>query len=39
VTNDRFFIVIDATDPAFDEVKTREFLNTLNPIAVESYED
>lgn len=39
VTNDRFFIVIDATDPAFDEIKTREFLNTLNPIAVESYED
>ena len=39
VTNDRFFIVIDATDPAFDEVKTREFLAALNPIAVESYED
>jgi hypothetical protein len=38
-TSDRFFISIDATDPEFDEVKTRDFLLSLNPTAVESYED
>jgi hypothetical protein len=39
VTNDRFFISIDATDPRFDETKTRELLASLNPTALESYED
>jgi hypothetical protein len=39
VTNDRFFIVIDATDPKFDEAETRTFLQSLNPVVVESYED
>ena len=39
VTDDRFFIVIDATDPKFDEAETRTFLQSLNPLAVESYED
>lgn len=29
VTDDRFFIVIEATDPKFDEVKTRELLHEL----------
>ena len=39
VTDDRFFIVIDATDPAFDAQRTRAFLESLHPVAVESYED
>ncbi len=29
VTDDKFFIVIEATDPQFDEVKTRELLHEL----------
>jgi hypothetical protein len=29
VTDDKFFIVIEATDPKFDEVKTRELLHEL----------
>ncbi|HYO07921.1 MAG TPA: DUF3341 domain-containing protein [Tepidisphaeraceae bacterium] len=39
VTNDRFFVVIDATDPRFDEAGTERFLRSLNPIAVERFED
>ena len=38
-TNDRFFVVIDATDPKFDEAKTEQFLRSLNPVAVERFED
>jgi Protein of unknown function (DUF3341) len=38
-TDDRFFIVIDAMDPEFDQEKTRAFLESLNPVAVESYEE
>jgi len=29
VTDDKFFIVIEATDPLFDEVKTRQLLHQL----------
>jgi hypothetical protein len=39
VTNDRFFVVIDATDPKFDEVETEQLLRSLNPIAIEQVED
>ncbi|MEO6436016.1 MAG: DUF3341 domain-containing protein [Tepidisphaeraceae bacterium] len=39
VTADRFFVVIDATDPQFDEKKTEQFLRSLNPAAVERFED
>jgi hypothetical protein len=39
VTNDRFFIVINATDPTFDEQKTMELLSSLNPIAIERLQD
>jgi hypothetical protein len=39
VTNDRFFVVIDATDPSFDEAETERLLQSLNPIAVERFED
>jgi hypothetical protein len=30
-TRDRFFLCIEARDPRFDAVKTREFLETLGP--------
>ncbi len=39
VTNDRFFVVIDATDPNFDEVETEKLLQSLNPIAIERFTD
>ncbi len=35
VTEDRFFILIDAEDPRFDARWTREFLEGLGPLAVE----
>jgi hypothetical protein len=38
-TSDRFFIVIDATDPKFDEAGTEQFLKSLNPTAIERFED
>ena len=34
-TQDRFYIVIEARDPAFDPVKTREFLASLGGTVVE----
>lgn len=39
VTSDRFFVVIDATDPNFDEKQTLQLLQSLNPIAIERFED
>jgi Alternative complex III, ActD subunit len=33
-TQDRFFLVIDASDPKFDREETRKFLETLNPSEV-----
>jgi hypothetical protein len=38
-TSDRFFVVIDATDPKFDEAGTAQFLKSLNPVAIERFED
>ncbi len=38
-TDDRFFIVIDASDPKFDEDKTRRMLQDLGAAAVENVED
>jgi hypothetical protein len=38
-TNDRFFIVIDAEDPQFDERKTEAFMQSLNPEVIERLED
>ena len=35
VTNDRFFISMDAQDAKFSEIDSGEFLNSLNPISVE----
>ena len=34
-TQDRFYIVIEACDPSFDHVKTREFLGSLGGSVVE----
>ena len=39
VTSDRFFVVIDATDRNFDEAETLKLLQSLNPVAVERFED
>jgi len=39
VTNDRFFISIEARDPNFDPVRTREFLESLSATAVEEVEE
>ncbi len=39
VTTDRFFIVIEAADPIFDLEKTRTFLSSLTPAAVDAVED
>jgi hypothetical protein len=39
VTNDRFFVVVDATDPNFEEGETLKLLESLNPVAVERFED
>ncbi len=39
VTNDRFFIAIEASDPKFDPGATRRFLEELGSLAVEEVED
>lgn len=39
VTDDRFFLVVEAADPKFDETRTREFLESMNGLAVERVED
>jgi hypothetical protein len=39
VTNDRFFIVIEAEDPKFHATKTPEFLQSLGGTVVEKVED
>jgi len=39
VTNDRFFIAIEATDPKFDPEATRELLVGVGSVAVEEVED
>lgn len=38
-TSDRFFVVIEASDPKFDANRTQELLNSLKPAAVEAFED
>jgi hypothetical protein len=37
-SQDRFFLAIESEDPAFDTKTTREFLTTLDPIAVSEVE-
>jgi hypothetical protein len=34
ITRDRFVLWIDANDPSFDRAKTREFLESLDPVEV-----
>jgi hypothetical protein len=38
VTDDRFFIVIEARDPKFQPQRTEEFLRSLHPVAIEAVE-
>jgi hypothetical protein len=38
VTDDRFFLVIEARDPKFYRAKTEGFLATLDPISIETLE-
>ena len=38
-TSDRFFVVIDATDPKFEELQVTQLLQSLNPTAIERVED
>ena len=39
VTNDRFFVVIDASDPKFEEEESADLLRKLGAMAVERVED
>jgi len=39
VTNDRFFIVIDASDARFDEQRTTQLLQQAGAVAIERVED
>jgi hypothetical protein len=39
VTDDRFFIVIEANDPNFDEIETVKLLRNTHPLALERVED
>lgn len=39
VTNDRFFVVIEARDPKFIRGKTESFLRTLNPTSIEAVDE
>jgi hypothetical protein len=39
VTDDRFFVVIESSDPKFDEVATPKLLEELGATAVENVED
>jgi hypothetical protein len=38
-TTDRYFIVIEARDPKFNEQETRELLESSGAVAVETLED
>jgi len=38
-TQDRFFIVIEADDPRFDDVETRAFLESLGGLSIEAVND
>jgi len=39
VTNDRFFVVVEARDPRFLRGKTEAFLKSLNPMSVEAIDE
>ncbi|HMO25850.1 MAG TPA: DUF3341 domain-containing protein [Tepidisphaeraceae bacterium] len=39
VTDDRFFVVIEAADPRFDTAGTAQLLESLRPLSIERVED
>lgn len=39
VTDDKFFLMIQASDPKFDDAETRELLATTHPVAVEAVKE
>lgn len=39
VTDDRFFVVIETTDPKYDEIETVKLLRGTHPLALERVED
>jgi hypothetical protein len=39
VTDDRFFVVVEASDPKFDEVETIRLLRETHPLSLERVED
>lgn len=39
VTHDRFFLVIETTDPKFSPVQTRQFMEALHPVMLEEVKD
>jgi Protein of unknown function (DUF3341) len=39
VTDDRFFVVVEASDPKYDEVETSKLLASTKPLALERVED
>jgi hypothetical protein len=39
VTNDRFFVIVEARDPKFLRGRTEAFLKSLNPISLEAIEE
>ena len=38
-TDDRFFLVIESKDPKFHPERTRAFMESLNPMSIETLED
>ena len=39
VTDDKLFLMIQASDPKFDEVDTRQLLETTHPVAIEAVKE
>jgi len=39
VTDDKFFLIIQAIDPKFDEVETKALLESTHPVVVESFKE
>ena len=39
VTDDRFFVYLDSTDPRFDETRATALLKEMGAVAVERVED
>ncbi|HEX3855215.1 MAG TPA: DUF3341 domain-containing protein, partial [Polyangiaceae bacterium] len=39
VTDDKFFLMIQASDPKFDDAETRELLESTHPVAIEAVKE